>query len=215
MIVRHTDVYNPNDILYGRLPRFHLSELGILQAERTAQVLAEEPIATFYSSPQLRARQTARIIATPHPHTRIHISTLLSEVLTAWQGRPHSDLEPFNFDFYGRPLSPEDERLEQIWERLDRFVRLARRRHPGQTVVAVTHGDIAMMARSAYLRLPVEIASIRLPHIYAGKGSLTRLTFGPKMKETYPISVEYFDPNGEHPKWSQGWVELTSEGARV
>lgn len=215
LIVRHTDVYNPDDILYGRLPRFHLSELGISQAERTAQVLAEEPIATFYSSPQLRARQTARIVATPHPQTRIHISSLLSEVYTAWQGRPHADLEEIKFDFYANPLSEDDERLDQLWQRLDRFVRLTRKRHPGQTVVAVTHGDIAMLARSGYLKLPIDIASIRLPHIYAGKGSLTRLTFGHNLKETYPISVEYFDPNGEHSKWSEGWVELTSEGARV
>src|SRR5438874_3906508 len=67
LLMRHAEVHNPEDILYGRLPRFGLSELGKQQAEVTARALAEEPISTFYTSPQLRARQTARILAAPHP----------------------------------------------------------------------------------------------------------------------------------------------------
>ena len=213
LIVRHTDVHNPQDVLYGRLPRFRLSELGLRQAERTAQVLAEEPIAAFYSSPQLRARQTARILAQPHPGTRVQTSKLLSEVSTAWQGRPHSELETMDFNFYANPLKPEDERLEQIWHRLNRFVQRARRRHSGETIVAVSHGDLCILARSGYLGLPIEIASMRRPQAYPGKGSLTRLTFTSDLKETYPLSVEYYDPNGEFEKWSQGWVKLPPEGA--
>src|SRR5438094_9831085 len=87
-LVRHTDVHNPRDVLYGRLPRFRLSDLGRKQAETTAQALAEEPIAAFYTSPRLRARQTTRILAMPHPDAVVHITRLLDEVLTAWQGRP-------------------------------------------------------------------------------------------------------------------------------
>jgi broad specificity phosphatase PhoE len=214
-IVRHTEVHNPDDILYGRLPRFRLSDLGLQQAERTSQVLAEEPVAIFYSSPQLRARQTARILAQPHPDARLRITQLLNEVRSAWQGRPYADLEPIRFDFYSNPLSDDDEGLEHLWDRITRFVRIARRRHPGQTVVAVTHGDLSTLARAGFLYMPIDIASIRLPNVYPGHGSLTRLTFGPDLKETYPLSVEYYDPNGNYPRWSQGWVELTSEGAKV
>jgi broad specificity phosphatase PhoE len=214
-IIRHTEVHNPTDILYGRLPRFRLSDLGLRQAERTAQVLAEEPVGVFYSSPQLRARQTARILAQPHPDASLRITQLLNEVYTAWQGRPHADLEPIRFDFYANPLSDDDEPLEHLWERIARFVRLARRRHAGETIVAVTHGDISILARAGFLRMPIDIATIRLPNVYPGHGSLTRLTFGPDLKETYPLSVEYYDPNGSHPKWSQGWVRLGPLGARV
>ncbi len=49
-MVRHTDVHNPGDILYGRLPRFGLGELGWKQAEVTASVLAETAVGAFYSS---------------------------------------------------------------------------------------------------------------------------------------------------------------------
>jgi broad specificity phosphatase PhoE len=214
-IIRHTDVHNPDDILYGRLPRFRLSDLGLRQAERTAQVLAEEPVATFYSSPQLRARQTARILSQAHPDARVRLTQLLNEVRTSWQGRPHADLEPIRFDFYANPLADEDELLEQIWERISRFVRIVRRRHAGETIVGVSHGDLATLTRAGFLRMPIEIDSMRLPNVYPGHGSLTRLTFGPDLKETYPISVEYYDPNGNDPRWSQGWVTLSSEGAKV
>jgi len=212
-LIRHTDVYNPNDILYGRLPRFGLSDLGREQAERTAQVLAEEPVAIFYTSPQLRARQTVRILSKPHPNVPVRVSSLLNEVRTSWQGKPHSELEAIRFDFYANPIGVEDERLDEIWARLQRFVRMARRRHVGQAVVGITHGDPVILARIGYLGLPIHIDSMRIPQVYPGKGSLTRFTFGPDIKETYPLSVEYYDPNGDDPRWSQDWVKLPPEGA--
>ena len=60
--VRHGKVYNPTDILYGRLPRFGLAEEGIQQIEQTATYLKQEAIDVLYSSPLLRAKQTAEII---------------------------------------------------------------------------------------------------------------------------------------------------------
>ncbi len=212
---RHTDVHNPNDVLYGRLPRFRLSDLGRVQADRTAHVLAEGPIDIFYSSPQLRARQTALILAALHPNAPVRVSKLLAEVFTSWQGKPHSELESIRFDFYAHPLKPEDERIEQIWGRISRFVRGVRSRHGGQTVVAVSHGDLCILVRSGFLGLPIEIGSMRLPQSYPGKGSLTRLTFNSELKETYPISVEYYDPNGADRRWSKGWVKLPPEGGLV
>jgi broad specificity phosphatase PhoE len=210
--VRHTDVHNPGDILYGRLPRFHLSDLGRQQAEVTASVLAPEPVRAFYSSPQLRARQTVSVLRAAHPEAPLHISQLLAEVVTGWQGRPHAQLEEIGFNFYDNRLLLSDESLDNLWTRARRFVSGARRRHAGEAVVAVTHGDICHLARAGFRGLPIEISSIRLPHPYPGKGSLTRLTFGDDIRETYPISVEYFDPNGDDPTWSRGWVRLEMVG---
>jgi broad specificity phosphatase PhoE len=207
-IVRHAHVHNPEDILYGRLPRFRLSELGRQQAQVTAGILSREPVSVIYSSPQLRARQTAAAIAERHPGVAVRRSHLLAEVLTGWQGRRHAELEQINFDFYANPLNHEDEAIDDLWHRITRFVRIARRRHPGQTVVAVTHGDLAALARAGFRRLPIDVSSIRRPHPYPGNGSLTMLSFGIDMKETYPVSVEYFDANGDDPAWSTGWVRL-------
>jgi len=214
-IVRHTDVHNPEDILYGRLQRFRLSNLGLQQAEVTASALSEEPISVFYTSPRLRARQTTRILAMPHPDTPVRVTRLLDEVLTAWQGRPHMDLEAHGFNFYGNRLAPSDETLEQVWQRVQKFVQRVRRNHAGRMVVGVTHGDLLMLARAGYLGMPITIESLRRPNLYAGKGSITRLTFGADLRKTYPLSVEYYDPNSQEGPWSHGWVELGSEGLKI
>ena len=66
-LIRHADVHNPDDLFYGRSPRFRLSELGRRQAAATAALLAEAPLAAVYTSPLLRARQTVAIIAAAHP----------------------------------------------------------------------------------------------------------------------------------------------------
>lgn len=211
-VVRHTDVHNPDDVLYGRLPRFGLSNLGLEQAARTAEVLSEVPVDAFYSSPQLRARQTARILAKAHGDVPLHISRLLAEVRTAWQGRPHGDLEPIHFDFYNNAIADTDETLHQLWDRISRFVRRTRKQHAGQTVVAVTHGDIVFLAKSGFRGMPIEIRSIRRHDFYPGKGSLTRLTFSPDLAQPFPLSVEHFDPNGHNPQWSTGWVTLEPVG---
>src|SRR5687767_3785965 len=199
IFVRHTDVENPEEIFYGRLRGYGLSEVGRTQAARTAEILAEVPVTAIYTSPMLRARQTARIIAQPH-HLRPKATWLLAEVRTGWQGRPFTELDTIGFDFYSHPLGPGEESLVALWTRIDRFSRQVRDEHPGGTVLAVTHGDICMLARAGYLGLPIEIASIRLPHVYTGKGSLTRVRFS--ADSTLPPRVDYYDPNGDDTKWA-------------
>ncbi|HEX8600000.1 MAG TPA: histidine phosphatase family protein [Chloroflexia bacterium] len=215
--VRHTDVHNPEDLFYGRLPRFGLSVVGRQQAERTATILADVPVDAFYTSPMLRARQTARVLASRHKEVPVRLSRLLIEVYTSWQGRSHAELEPLHFDFYSNPLDEADETLDQIWDRINRFVRRVRRRHPCQTIVGVTHGDVVFLAKSGFRGMPIAIESIRRRDFYPGKGSLTRLTFSNDLSQVFPLRVEYYDPNSEDPQWNQGWVTLepVSDKARL
>lgn len=65
-VVRHGEVFNPDRILYGRLPGFHLSDLGRQMAEMTADYLAQRDIAHVISSPLERAQETATPIAQRH-----------------------------------------------------------------------------------------------------------------------------------------------------
>ena len=87
-----------------------------------------------------------------------------------------------------------------------------RQKYPEGSVVAVTHGDLFALARAGYLGLPIQVNSIRLPHPYPGKGGLLRLKFD-CADETYPVSEEYYDPNGEDPRWSSGSVALRPDYA--
>ncbi|WP_462188450.1 histidine phosphatase family protein, partial [Frankia sp. CcWB2] len=54
-LVRHGEVFNPEKILYGRLPGFRLSDKGQQQAKVTAEFLAELDVAAVVASPLDRA----------------------------------------------------------------------------------------------------------------------------------------------------------------
>jgi broad specificity phosphatase PhoE len=58
-LVRHGEVDNPAGLLYGRLPDYHLSELGIQMAERVAEHFQERDVVHLRSSPLERAQETA------------------------------------------------------------------------------------------------------------------------------------------------------------
>lgn len=63
-LVRHGEVHNPDRILYGRLPEFHLSELGQQMAERVAAHFLKRrddgaEIVHLVASPLTRAQETA------------------------------------------------------------------------------------------------------------------------------------------------------------
>lgn len=62
-LLRHGEVENPDAILYGRLPGFHLSALGRDMAKRVAETVAERDIVHLVSSPLERAQETAAPIA--------------------------------------------------------------------------------------------------------------------------------------------------------
>jgi broad specificity phosphatase PhoE len=62
-LVRHGEVHNPDKILYGRIPGFHLSEAGRLMAKAAADYLAGRDVTVLRSSPLQRALETAEPIA--------------------------------------------------------------------------------------------------------------------------------------------------------
>ncbi|HEX2902975.1 MAG TPA: histidine phosphatase family protein [Jatrophihabitans sp.] len=62
-VLRHGEVFNPEKVLYGRLPGFRLSEAGERMAELAAQALAGHDVTYLVSSPLQRAQQTAQPMA--------------------------------------------------------------------------------------------------------------------------------------------------------
>jgi broad specificity phosphatase PhoE len=65
-LVRHGEVYNPDRVLYGRLPGFGLSELGLRMAETAAADLVARgrPVVRVVASPLQRAQESAGPVAT-------------------------------------------------------------------------------------------------------------------------------------------------------
>jgi broad specificity phosphatase PhoE len=62
-LLRHGEVHNPTGVLYGRLPGFHLSELGQRMAQRVADAVGDRDITHMVASPLERAQETARPLA--------------------------------------------------------------------------------------------------------------------------------------------------------
>ncbi len=58
-LVRHGEVFNPDHILYGRLPGFGLSDLGHRMAAIAATSLADRPVTALYASPLQRTQESA------------------------------------------------------------------------------------------------------------------------------------------------------------
>jgi broad specificity phosphatase PhoE len=62
-LLRHGEVHNPDHVIYGRIPGFHLSEDGRMMAKAAADFLAGRDITALFSSPLDRARETAEPVA--------------------------------------------------------------------------------------------------------------------------------------------------------
>ena len=84
-VMRHGEVYNPEGILYGRLPGYRLSEKGQAQAQAVADVLADHDIVLVVASPLQRAQETAAPIAARH-HLSVETDADLIESLQLLRG---------------------------------------------------------------------------------------------------------------------------------
>jgi broad specificity phosphatase PhoE len=62
-LMRHGEVYNPDKILYGRLPGYVLSDLGHQMARQVADSIKDRDIIAVWASPLERAQQTATPLA--------------------------------------------------------------------------------------------------------------------------------------------------------
>jgi len=139
--VRHGDVDNPQQVFYGRLPGFGLSEEGHRQAHAAAVALCKEPIAAIYTSTLQRARETADEIHALCPELQMIPSPLLLEVYTPYDGTPRDEMVARGWDLY-KGIPPQYEQPANVLARAQRFIARVRAHHVGQHVVAVTHGDV-------------------------------------------------------------------------
>jgi broad specificity phosphatase PhoE len=139
-LVRHGEVYNPDGIIYGRLPGFGLSAKGRAQLERAAQLLAPcAPFQALYASPMQRAQESAAILETGLGLESVVEERLLETEISAYQGKPFSALpSPYLTE------TPEHTGIESaasIRARLLDWTAEMENRHPGARIVAVSHRD--------------------------------------------------------------------------
>jgi broad specificity phosphatase PhoE len=197
-LVRHGHVNNPDDIFYGRLPGFKLDSNGRLEAVRTAEALTNKKIDGVYSSPMLRARQTANEILKIHPRLKSKISSLITEVFSPFEGQPNKILALCSGDVYAGK-DPIYEQPEDVIRRTQRFIRRIRKRHFGRHLAAVTHGDVILFAIFQAKNITVTASNkLNLDKLcivkgYPATGSITTLTYQTNDMDEIP-EVSYFDP---------------------
>lgn len=162
-LVRHGDVHNPNQVVYGRLPKFPLSEEGKRQAHRLGKHLSGKNLSAIYASPLERTKETAAIVASYHPNITVQFDTRLLEVHSPqFEGKSVAEAEKINWDFYREEfVAGGAESLEDLWKRMDHFLRDAIGKHTGQEIVVVSHGDPIMVSWAKHSGKPLVVEGIR------------------------------------------------------
>ncbi|HEX5596389.1 MAG TPA: histidine phosphatase family protein [Micromonosporaceae bacterium] len=143
-MLRHGEVYNPEQILYGRLPGFRLSELGVQMAQAAAEVLASRDVTYVVASPLERAQETAAPIAARFG-LPVAVDEQLIESANWFEGKRVSPgdgsfRDPRNWWVLRDPLTPSwGEAYKVIAERMVAALQAARAAAEGHEAVCVSH----------------------------------------------------------------------------
>ena len=143
-LLRHGEVFNPEGILYGRLPGYRLSENGIRQAKIVAATLADADLAAVVASPLQRAQETAAPIAAAHG-LDVHTDELLIEAGNRFEGLSVAVGDgalrsPRYWPLLRDPFTPSwGEPYLRIAHRMLGAVYAARERAVGREAVCVSH----------------------------------------------------------------------------
>ena len=199
-LLRHGEVYNPQRVLYGRLPGFRLSELGEKQADLAAEWFAARPITHLVASPLERAQQTAAPLAS-RTDLPVNLDERLIEAANSLQGRPVAGgkglfKDVHNYKYFRNPLTPSwGEPYVQI------AARMLAAAHAARDAAAASGGEAVLVSH----QLPIVI----LRRLAEGKrlfhdprkrqcslASVTSLTFA---GDTI-VGVSYAEPAASLPK---------------
>jgi broad specificity phosphatase PhoE len=143
-LLRHGEVENPEQVMYGRLPGYHLSANGRRMADRVAKVLLDHDITYLVSSPLERARGTAEPLAVSLG-LEVIVDDRLIEAGNTFEGRPFGPgdrawMHPSAWPRLRNPFRPSwGEPYEQIAQRMLGALAAARHAAEGHEAVCVSH----------------------------------------------------------------------------
>lgn len=180
-----------------------LTPLGVAQARMLAQRLRAIPIHALYSSPLLRAQQTATIIATAKrlpvsitDSLREHyLGALERQTDTAVLLRTFKRIERLQRSLPDREklrikLVEDMESEEEAASRMRRYLKRIARQHQGKTLLVVSHGVII---RSFLIQLGFA-PYYALRHPALTNGAYVRLLATPQhfvVEETYGVHLTH------------------------
>ena len=151
-----------------------LNKKGWLQARQLAEQLQGAKIGVLYTSPLLRAKQTADIVAR-HLEIPLHVEPRLMEIHQGdWQTRLRAEIESLYPDLFRRwetepwqVTPPKGEHLSQVQKRVDTAIEEILARHPGEKVGVVAHRIPIALIKVRYQAMSPDIVrTLHLPNVY-------------------------------------------------
>ncbi len=192
-LMRHGEVHNPDQILYGRMPNFYLSATGRNQAQSAGRYLHDKNIQAVYSSPMERAVETATIVTEQLPSDLApKIDERIIEVHTPHDGRPLAELEAMNWDLYSNN-PPKYEQPSAILQRTSDFIQTVRQQHFNESFLAVAHGDILVfwflhvLGQAPQPAKKETLEDFGLPERYPATASFFTFTFQTDAPDEIPL----------------------------
>ena len=156
-LLRHGEVYNPDKVLYGRLPGYHLSHLGHAMAQRAADTLAHRDVTLLMSSPLQRAQETVAPIAAALGQPVVLDDRLL-EATNVFEGKRVAVgdgvlRKPQYWRHLWNPFTPSwGEKYVDLAARMTAVIDDARQKAAGHEAVLVSHQLPIWIARLAAQR---------------------------------------------------------------
>ena len=139
-----------------------LSDEGHQQTRETAQWLAARPLRAVYTSPLLRARQTAEPIAGPHGLTTEVVDDLIEVDVGDWEGRPWDEIEKMDPEAYRRFMADAGvnpylggESLDVVQARVVPAMERLMAANLGRAIVAVAHNCVNRAYLAHLLGMPL------------------------------------------------------------
>jgi probable phosphoglycerate mutase len=149
IFLRHGQAKNNTErILAGRTEGIPLTDVGIKQAEHTAELLEHMNISAIYSSPIQRAKHTAEIVG-HHNSIDVTIDDRLIELdMGKFTGMPYDEIINSHgnvfMKFYNGELEIAHNGVETFFDVKKRVLGIVNHvieSHPDENVVLVTHMD--------------------------------------------------------------------------
>jgi broad specificity phosphatase PhoE len=143
-VLRHGEVYNPTGVLYGRLPGYRLSELGVQMAKVAAESLQGHDVTYLAASPLERAQQTAEPFAALFK-LPVETDARLIESRNSFEGQrmgvgDGALRDPRNWWKLRNPIKPSwGEPYREIAQRMSVALHDARAAAVGHEAVLVSH----------------------------------------------------------------------------
>ncbi len=181
LLVRHGQTPTTGKVLPGRAKGLHLADDGRRQAEIAATRIAElQRVDAVYSSPLERAKETAAPISKARDLTTKIDRGLLECDFGDWTGAELKKLmklpewqtvqrAPSMFRF------PNGESFTEMQTRMVSTLDRLRARHPGGTIVCVSHADTIKAAVAHALGTHIDL----FQRIVISPASVTAITWGP------------------------------------